>query len=86
MILNFIRTIQTESISRFPLDEPVDEVSSFDAPARRDLLSFDLHLFCENVVSDIFSGLAHVWSLYLHYTTMLTLPIMHSYPMTPTAK
>jgi len=51
-----------QSLSRFTLYHlyyyifyPVDEVSSFQRPSWWDLVSFDLYLFAQNLVSDLLS-------------------------------
>lgn len=66
VIFNVLRPIETKSIKWFSLDESVNEVSSFDGPALRDLHSLDLDLFGKDVLSDLPSVSASVWSSSKH--------------------
>ena len=53
MVLDVLRPIETETIQRFALDQPVDEVSSLDRPAGRDVRLPDLNLTRQDVLSDL---------------------------------
>jgi len=45
VIFDFFGSIETESIIGFSLDESVYEVSAFNTPTRRDLMTLYLYLF-----------------------------------------
>ena len=53
MVLDVFRPIETETIQRFALDQPVDEVSSLDRPAGWDVRLPDLNLTRQDVLSDL---------------------------------
>ncbi len=64
MILYLIRPIEAQAVSGLTLDQAVDEVSALNAPAWRDVLAFELHLLCEDVISYILPCFSNIWSLY----------------------
>jgi hypothetical protein len=66
MILDFLRTIQAQPIDGFSLDQFINEISSFKAPARGDFIFADLNLFRQNMISDLFSRLAYVRAFSVH--------------------
>lgn len=60
VIFDFIGTIEAQAVLRFALDQAINKVSAFDAPARRDLLAFNLHLFRKYVIPDLLPRLANI--------------------------
>jgi hypothetical protein len=76
MLLHFMRAIQTQSISRFPLQALkivsrkeitpyfINEICSFERPPITDLMLPNLNLLCENAISDVFPSLPIIGSLY----------------------
>ena len=66
MIFNFCCTVITEPILWFSLDHFVDEIGSFNWPSTRHFALLNLNLFAENVVSDLFTWFANVWSAAKH--------------------
>ena len=66
MVLNFVGPIQSESVSRLPLQTLIYEVSRFHAPSLGDISLFQLHLLLEDSVSDFFPVLARVRSFAHH--------------------
>lgn len=63
VILDLIGPVQAEAVRRLPLNHLVDEVSSLDGPALRDLVPLDLDLFGQNVISNLLPTLADIGSL-----------------------
>jgi hypothetical protein len=62
VIFYILRPIESKSIEWLPLDETVDEVSSLDGPALRDLDPLYLNLLGKDVLSDLPSVSASVGS------------------------
>lgn len=52
MVLDVFWTIQSKSVQRLSLNEPVDEVSSLNRPTWRNISPLNLDLFSKNVLSD----------------------------------
>ena len=62
VVFYILRAVESESVQRLSLNKSIDEVSSLDRPAVRDICSFDLDLLSEDVVSDLSSVSALVRS------------------------
>lgn len=63
VILDLVGPVQAEAVRRLPLNHLVDEVCGLDGPALRDLVSLDLDLFGQNVISNLLPTLADIGSL-----------------------
>lgn len=63
---DLIHSVIAKSLVAFPLNQFINEVSSFNRPARRNFLLFDLHLFLEHLISDLLPCFALVWPLSHH--------------------
>ena len=66
MLLDFLRTVKSETVNRFSLDQTVNEVRSFERPPRRDLIFTDLNLLREDVIPNLFPCLTDIRSLSVH--------------------
>ena len=62
MIFDVFRAVETESVQRLPLDESVDEIGGLYRPSFGNVLPLDLNLFRKNVVPNLSSVPASVWS------------------------
>jgi len=62
----FFRSIDSESVQRFPLDHLINKVSSLEGPALRNIISLNLYLLGKDVVSDFLPALADVGPLGEH--------------------
>lgn len=60
MLFNFLRTVQTKSISRLPLQTFVYKICCFNAPSFRNFVLFNQYLLCKHHISNIFSSLTVV--------------------------
>lgn len=59
MVFNFLNAISSETVLRFALNEPIDEIHAFSAPPEwRNLVELDL--FCQYLFSDFLSISAYV--------------------------
>jgi len=66
MLFQNVRAFFTEAVTRFALNQFVDEIGGFDGPPLRDLVRVDLHLLGEDVVADLLSVLAVIGTLTEH--------------------
>lgn len=66
MFFKHVGALFTQSIARFALNQPIDEVSRLDGPSPRDFVRVDLDLLGENVVTDLLPVLAMVGSFAKH--------------------
>ena len=66
MVLQDLRTLLTEPVSRLSLDETIDEICRLITPVPWDFCLSNFDLFWENMVSDFLSVLAVIWSLTEH--------------------
>jgi hypothetical protein len=66
MVLEVLRSIESQSVRWLALNELVNEVSRLGAPASGDLLPFDLDLLGENVIPDLFAVFPDVRALAEH--------------------
>ena len=74
MLFDLFDANSAEPVHGTTLDEPVDEIHAFLAPSiGRDLVQ--LHLFCQNFLSDFFAVCANIGSLHI---VKNTLPVMNS--------
>lgn len=64
--LDFLGAVEAESVDGLALDELVDKVSSFQAPAGRHLVAPDLHLLGEDVVSDFLAVFTYIGTFPVH--------------------
>ena len=62
VVLHVLGTVQSETIQRLTLDETVNEVSSLNGPARRNVSASNLHLPGEYVLTDFTSIASSVGS------------------------
>lgn len=67
MVLHLCGSVKAQSILRFALDEAVNKVGTFNRPALRNFLSFDLYLLGENVIPDLFARLAYIRPLFIEF-------------------
>ena len=63
MIFYLIGTVKSKSVRRFSLDHLIYKVGRLNRPALGDLISLDLYLFCQNMVSDFLPRLADIGPL-----------------------
>jgi len=66
MVLEVLRSIESQSVRWLALNELVTEVSRLGAPASGYLLPFDLDLLGENVIPDLFAVFPDVRALAEH--------------------
>ena len=59
-------SLLAEAVTRFALDQPIDEVGRLDRPSIRDLVRMNLDLLGQNVISDLLPILAMIRSLPMH--------------------
>lgn len=62
MPLDLLRSIQAQPINRFPLDQPISEISSLLAPSLRYILLPDLDLLTKYLVPNILPASAQIGS------------------------
>lgn len=63
MVFHFIGAVESQAVLGLALDQAIYKVSAFNAPARRDFLALDLHLFRKYVIPDFFPSLADIGPL-----------------------
>lgn len=66
VIFQVLRTIQSESIGRFPLDKSVNKICGFGTPSSWNLVSFNLYLLRKYVITDLFAIFPYIWSFGKH--------------------
>lgn len=62
----FLRSIQPESIYWFSLQCFIYKICSLKTPAFRNLMSFDLNLFCQNCIPDLLPWFSNIRSFPKH--------------------
>lgn len=53
VVLDVLRTVQTETVERLPLNQTIYEVRCLDSPAWRNVSAPNLHLSCKDVLTDL---------------------------------
>jgi hypothetical protein len=66
VIEDLFDSVVAQSVRWLSLDHPVYEISSFQSPSLRYLMSLDLNLFGKNLVSDLLSTSAIIRSFSEH--------------------
>jgi hypothetical protein len=66
MFLDFLRTVEAQTVDGFALDQFVYKVGCLESPAWRDFVLTDLNLLGEDMVTDFLSVFAQVGSLAEH--------------------
>lgn len=67
MIKYFIDSIVTESIWRLSLNHTIDKICTLQRPSFRNILFFQLNLFCKDLVSNLFSTSTIIWPFSEHH-------------------
>lgn len=62
MLLHFSRSIQTQTISWFPLKAFINKVCCLERPAIRQFWTLDWNLFSKNHITNLFSASTNIWS------------------------
>jgi len=66
MVFDIVRTIKTQSIERFSLNQTIDEICSFNRPSWWNFCSLYLNLLCKDVFSNFSSVSSSIWSSSKH--------------------
>ena len=61
-----MRSLLSETVTRLPLDQSVDKISSICRPVLRNFILMDLDLFRKDMVTNLLPVLAMVWPLAEH--------------------
>jgi len=66
MVFNFWCSVVTKSICRFPLDHLIDKIGCFDRPSSWYFTFFNLNLFRQNMISDLFPWFSLIRTFTIH--------------------